>query len=73
MPRQCPECDRVIYNRRLAACEFCGADIPEHLRLSPDEIASIDEWKKHVEDRSDRPSALDGIVWRDTDHDYDLD
>jgi hypothetical protein len=42
MSYHCPTCQRIIYNRRLAQCEFCGADIPASLRFSAAEIATLD-------------------------------
>lgn len=38
----CHQCQRTIFNRRLAHCEFCGADIPEELRLSEDEKKALE-------------------------------
>lgn len=47
-PFHCPSCQRIVYNRRLAACEFCGVEMPEGIRLSPAEVAAWDrrqdEW-----------------------------
>jgi hypothetical protein len=42
MSYHCPTCQRLIFNRRLARCEFCGADIPAELRFSANEIAKLD-------------------------------
>ena len=42
MSHKCPSCQRVLYNRRLEACGFCGAPIPEELRFTPEEIAQLD-------------------------------
>ena len=42
MKYQCPNCRRVLYNRRLKNCGFCGATIPEELRFTPEEIAALD-------------------------------
>jgi hypothetical protein len=42
MSYHCPTCQRIIFNRRLAQCEFCGADIPNSLRFSAAEIAALD-------------------------------
>ncbi len=38
----CPSCERVLYNRRLKRCGFCGAIIPEELRFTPGEIDALD-------------------------------
>lgn len=42
MSSKCPSCQRVLYNRRLEACGFCGAPIPEELRFTPEEMAELD-------------------------------
>ena len=42
MSHKCPSCQRVLYNRRLKACGFCGAQTPEELRFTPDEIVVLD-------------------------------
>ena len=39
----CPACEREIYTRRRKTCEFCGAALPEEVRLSPEEIAAVDQ------------------------------
>ena len=38
----CPSCQRLIYTRRRADCEWCGHPLPEELRLSKAEIEAID-------------------------------
>ena len=43
MIHHCPNCHRMLYNRRLAKCGFCGAAIPEAMRFTPDECAVIDK------------------------------
>jgi hypothetical protein len=42
MEHHCPNCQRVLYNRRLKHCGFCGACIPEELRFTPEETAALD-------------------------------
>lgn len=42
MKVHCPSCDKVLYSRRLARCGFCGAEIPEALRFTEEEIAALD-------------------------------
>ncbi len=39
--RYCPACGRVLYDRCLASCGFCGNAIPESLRFKPAEIVKI--------------------------------
>ena len=43
MSYQCPACQRILYNRRLAQCEHCGADLPASLLFSAAEIAALDQ------------------------------
>ena len=40
MSYNCPTCQRLLYNRRLKHCGFCGAQIPESLRFTPEEITA---------------------------------
>ena len=42
MTYHCPNCQRVLYNRRLENCGFCGAAIPQELRFTTEEIAALD-------------------------------
>ena len=58
MGHHCPSCQRVLYNRRLTHCGFCGALIPESLRFTPDEIAALDrEMAKLEQQRRTRQQA----------------
>jgi ribosomal protein L37E len=51
MEYRCPTCQRVLYNRRLKQCGFCGAQIPESLRFTPEEIAAIDKRMADLEEQ----------------------
>ena len=42
MEYKCPTCQRLLYNRRLKQCGFCGAEIPEGLRFTAEEMAAMD-------------------------------
>ena len=42
MSHHCPECQRILYSRRLKHCGYCGTAIPESLRFSPEEIEQRD-------------------------------
>ncbi len=54
----CPACKRRLYNRRLAACGFCGAAIPAELRFTSGQIQAIDrEWTQMEDDRRQRENA----------------
>lgn len=45
----CPSCQRVLYNRRLTQCGFCGAQIPENLRFTAEEIAALNRKMAELE------------------------
>ena len=51
MSHHCPSCQRVLYNRRLMHCGFCGAQIPESLRFTPEEIAALDRKMVELEEQ----------------------
>ena len=42
MDFKCGACGRIIFNRRLTACEFCTAPIPRELLYTEDERQRID-------------------------------
>jgi hypothetical protein len=50
----CPACQREIYLRRRATCEFCGEALPESVRLSPEELAAIDKEMEEMRARRER-------------------
>ena len=54
MAFECVACHRPIINRRIAICQFCGAEIPPHLLFDQRTIAKLAalgaaETKKHGE------------------------
>jgi DNA-directed RNA polymerase subunit M/transcription elongation factor TFIIS len=61
MAYYCPKCDRVLYSRRLILCGFCGAEIPESLRLTPEKISQQDqelaEMEAAAQQRRDRAAG----------------
>ena len=60
MSYRCPNCQRVLYNRRLAHCGYCGAQIPENLRFTTEEIAALDrEIAELAEQRKVRQRAAE--------------
>jgi transcription elongation factor Elf1 len=40
---ECPACQREIYSRKRRTCEFCGAELPEEMRLSTEEIEVMEK------------------------------
>ena len=58
MSHHCPSCQRVLYNRRLTNCGFCGANIPQSLRFNSEEIATLEQKMAELEEqRRQRESA----------------
>jgi predicted nucleic acid-binding Zn ribbon protein len=51
MSQHCPSCQRVVYNRRLTHCGFCGAEIPESQRFTTEEIATLERELAELEQR----------------------
>lgn len=51
MNHRCPSCQRVLYSRRLTHCGFCGAEIPESLRFTIEEIAALERELAELEQR----------------------
>jgi len=45
MSFRCPQCDRVVYNRRSYACGFCGATLPPESGFTP---AEDEAWSDHL-------------------------
>jgi hypothetical protein len=42
MDFKCGACGRIIFNRRLTACEFCNAPIPQELLYTEEDRQRID-------------------------------
>ena len=49
MSVHCPACNRILYNRRLKNCGFCGALLPEHLRFTREEVDRLEKIEKDLE------------------------
>ena len=49
MSVHCPACTRILYNRRLKNCGFCGALLPENFRFTPEEVAKLEKIEKDLE------------------------
>ncbi|WDD98958.1 hypothetical protein [Thalassomonas actiniarum] len=60
----CNQCQRTIFNRRLEHCEFCGAQIPEQLRLTTQEQEELEdeylESRRHKGSISREPATRGG-------------
>ena len=60
MTYHCPKCQRVLYNRRLTHCGFCGAPIPEEMRFKAEESAALEQKMADLEEqRRQRQLAAD--------------
>jgi hypothetical protein len=57
MSYHCPTCQRIIFNRRSAQCEFCGAYIPASVLFSAAEIAALDRKLAESEERRKQREA----------------
>ena len=40
--RRCPNCHCILYDGRLSKCGVCGGDVPESLRFTEQEVATLD-------------------------------
>ena len=50
----CPNCQRILYDRRLTNCGYCGARIPDELRFTPERIAELDQEMAIMEEERKR-------------------
>ncbi len=41
-PMNCPHCQRLLYNRKLKNCGFCGLELPPECLFTAEELAKID-------------------------------
>jgi hypothetical protein len=65
MSYHCPTCGRLLYDRRLTNCGFCGSQIPERLRFTSEEVGAIDKKMADLdEERAQRQRAADEEVKR---------
>ncbi|MEY4561703.1 MAG: hypothetical protein RLZZ618_980 [Pseudomonadota bacterium] len=46
---QCPACGFTIFNRRLATCESCKAELPKALLLSDKQTVFLDAERARVD------------------------
>ena len=60
----CPSCERVLYDRRLAHCAYCGTEIPDSFRLTSEEITLEAHSPEAGEEQSSREFL--GVVRRGT-------
>ncbi len=57
----CPSCQRMLYDRRLAQCGYCGAAIPESLQFTLERIAEIDQQMAELEEQRRESIKLQAI------------
>ncbi len=53
----CPACERVIYSRQQKRCGYCGAILPEELRLADHEIDEMKAEMREIETRRQAAKA----------------
>lgn len=53
----CPDCGRIIYNRRNKTCEFCKAKLPEELLYTVAEIEQLDKERIEAAERNRKEAA----------------
>jgi len=63
MSYHCPTCQRLLYNRRLTTCGFCGALIPASLRFTAEEIAALDKKMVELDEQRAQRESLDRKAW----------
>jgi len=51
---QCPACQREIYSRKRQTCEFCGAELPEEMRLSEEEVEVMEKEIEEIHERHEQ-------------------
>ena len=54
MAFQCPACEREIYRRRLAKCEFCDLPLPPEYLLTREEREAMDRELEEMRLRRER-------------------
>ena len=38
----CPQCGRIVFNRRYMTCEFCSATLPPEIQYSVEQLGAIE-------------------------------
>ena len=51
MEYKCPECNRLLYNRRLMRCGYCGALIPKEMRMTKEQMNALDAEEARFEEQ----------------------
>jgi hypothetical protein len=51
---ECPACHREIYSRKRKTCEFCDAELPEEMRLSPEQIEAMEKEIAEIQARHEQ-------------------
>ncbi len=64
MSHHCPNCQRLVYNRRLKNCGYCAAPIPIEIQFTEREkdaldqkMAELQEQRKEREREAERKAA----------------
>ena len=60
MKYECPECHRPLASRRHKRCQYCGAELPQHLLVTQAETdAEFRAWKKADKQRQAHQAEAD--------------
>jgi ssDNA-binding Zn-finger/Zn-ribbon topoisomerase 1 len=48
---RCPKCNRLLYDRKHKKCGWCGADLPEELLFTKEEIDKMEKESAELEEQ----------------------
>ena len=51
---ECPSCERAVLNRKINKCLYCGAELPEALLFTKEEIAAMDAKDRNNQEQKNR-------------------
>jgi hypothetical protein len=57
----CPHCQRLLYNRKLKSCGFCGEELPPECLFSEEELAKIDLKMDAIEQQFRQAQSAENI------------
>jgi hypothetical protein len=58
----CPHCQRLLYNRKLKNCGFCGEELPPEYLFSAEELAEIDAQMDAIEQQFRQAQSAESIT-----------
>jgi predicted nucleic acid-binding Zn-ribbon protein len=57
----CPHCQRLLYNRKLKNCGFCGEELPPECLFTEEELAEIDARMDAIEQQFRQAQSAENI------------